>query len=125
MVEAAPSPSFKMSRATRLLEFLIVAFDPPSQLGNVDELTERDVLRTRRQPIFDRLLLAIRPFRQYPYPRPSAGMPVIPMRDRNEPTGKSRGQLLPRRFPLRDTTLLTIWQGRSKLLDRGGFVLVI
>ena len=44
MVEAAPSPSFKMSQPDLLLEFLIVAFDPPSQLGNVDELTERDVL---------------------------------------------------------------------------------
>jgi len=64
MVEAAPSPSFKMSQANLLLEFLIVAFDPPSQFGNVDELMERDVLRTRRQPIFDRLLLAIRPFNQ-------------------------------------------------------------
>ena len=45
MVEAAPAPSFKMSQPDLLLEFLIVAFDPPSQLGNVDELTERDVFR--------------------------------------------------------------------------------
>jgi hypothetical protein len=43
MVEAAPSSSFEMSQPDLLLEFLIVAFDPPSQLGNVDELTERDV----------------------------------------------------------------------------------
>ena len=64
MVEATPSPSFKISQADLLLEFLIVAFDPPSQLGNVDELTERDVLRKRRQPIFDRLLLAIGPLNQ-------------------------------------------------------------
>src|SRR6516165_9753501 len=49
MVEAAPTPSCKMSQPDLLLEFLIVAFDPPSQLGNVDELTERDVLRKRRQ----------------------------------------------------------------------------
>src|SRR3954464_3007924 len=65
MVEAAPAPSFKMSQPDLLLEFLIVAFDPPSQLGNVDELTERDVFRKRRQPIFDRLLLGggwVRPF---------------------------------------------------------------
>src|SRR5215471_4485337 len=68
MVEAAPSPSFKMSQPDLLLEFLIVAFDPPSQLGNVDELTERDVFRKRRQPIFDRLVLAIGPFNQQPPP---------------------------------------------------------
>jgi L,D-transpeptidase catalytic domain len=98
MVEAAPSPSFKMSQPDLLLEFLIVAFDPPSQLGNVDELTERDVFRKRRQPIFDRLLLAIGPFNQQPL-RPTVGEPVIPMRDTNAHTGKSRGQLLPRGFP--------------------------
>src|SRR5215467_6908035 len=79
MVEAAPSPSFKMSQPDLLLEFLIVAFDPPSQLGNVDELAERDVLRKRRQPIFDRLLLAFGPFNQQPLLRPTVGEPVIPV----------------------------------------------
>ena len=48
MVEAAPSSSFEMSQPDFLLEFLIVAFDPPSQLSNVDELTERDVFRKCR-----------------------------------------------------------------------------
>jgi hypothetical protein len=37
MVEAAPTPSFKMSQPDLLLEFLIVAFDPPAQLGNVEQ----------------------------------------------------------------------------------------
>ena len=90
MVEAAPSPSFKMSQPDLLLEFLIVAFDAPSQLGNVDELTERDVFRNRRQPIFDRLFLAIGPFNQQPLLRPTVGEPVIPMRDTNAHTGKMR-----------------------------------
>ena len=94
MVEAAPSSSFEMSQPDLLLEFLIVAFDPPSQLGNVDELTERDVLRKRRQPIFDRLLFAVGPFDQQPLLRPRVGKPVVPMRDTNAHTGKSRGQLL-------------------------------
>src|SRR3979490_2154981 len=125
MVEAAPSPSFKMSQANLLLEFLIVAFDPPSQLGNVDELTERDVLRTRRQPIFDRLLLPLRPLNQYPLLRPTVGKPVIPMRDPNAHTGKSRGQLLPRGFPPCDRTPGTLWQGQRKPLDRGGVLPVI
>ncbi len=51
MVEAAPSPSFKMSQPDLLLEFLIVAFDAPSQLGNVDELTER------RKPVIAYILI--------------------------------------------------------------------
>jgi hypothetical protein len=59
MVEAAPSSPFKMSEPDLLLEFLIVTFDPPAQLGNIDELTKRDVSRKRRQPIFDRLLRGV------------------------------------------------------------------
>src|SRR5262249_38276150 len=125
MVEAAPSPSFKMSQPDLLLEFLIVAFDPPSQLGNVDELTECDVFRKRRQPIFDRLLLAFGPFNQQPLLRPTVGEPVIPMRDTNAHTGKSRGQFLPRGFLPYDRAPGTLWQGQCKLLDRGRLVLVI
>src|SRR5258708_2221739 len=109
-VQAAPAPSFKMSQPARRLRFLIVAFAPPSQLGNVDELTERDVFRKRRQPIFDRLLLAIGPFNQQPLLRPTVGEPVIPMRDTNAHTGKSRGQLLPRCFPPFDRAPRTLSQ---------------
>src|SRR6516164_541911 len=68
MVEAAPSPPFEMSEPDLLLEFLIVTFDPPAQLGNIDEPTKRDVSRKRRQPIFDRLLFAVGPFDQQPLP---------------------------------------------------------
>jgi hypothetical protein len=43
MVEAPPSPPFEMSQPDFLLEFLVVAPDPPSKLGNINELTERDI----------------------------------------------------------------------------------
>src|SRR5258705_3493656 len=99
MVEAAPAPSFKMSQPDLLLEFLIVAFDPPSQLGNVDELTERDVFRKRRHPIFDRLVLASGPFNQQPLLRPTVRQPGIPLRDTNAHTGKPSGRPIPRSFP--------------------------
>src|SRR5262249_2652468 len=125
MVEAAPSPAFKMSQPALLLEFLIVAFDPPSQLGNVDELAERDVLRKRRQPIFDRLLLAFGPFNQQPLLRPTVGEPVIPMRDTNAHTGKSRGQFLPRGFPPYDRAPATLCQRQSNLLDPAPLLLLI
>src|SRR5262249_5350057 len=110
MVEAPPSPSFEMSQPDLLLKFLIVAFDPPSQLGNVDELTERAVFRKLRQPIFDRLLLAIGPFNQQPSLRPTVSEPVIPMRAPNAHTGKSRGQLLAHSFPPYDRVPGTLWQ---------------
>jgi hypothetical protein len=111
MVEAAPSPPFKMPEPDLLLEFLIVALDPPPQLGNVDEVTEHDVFRKSRQPIFDRLLLIVGPFDQQPLLRPAVGKPVIPMRDTNAHTGKSRGQLLRGAFSPCDLAPSTLWQG--------------
>jgi hypothetical protein len=123
MVEAAPSPSFKMSQPDLLLEFLIVAFDPPAQLGNVDEPTKRDVFRKRRQPIFGRLLLAFGPFNQQPLLRPTVGEPVISMRDTNAHPGKSRGQLLPCGFPPCDRALGTLWQGHASFLTEAGLCL--
>ena len=71
MVKAPPSPPFEMPEPDFLLEFLVVAFDPPTELGNINELTERDFFRKRRQPIFDRLVLAIGPFDQQPLLRPT------------------------------------------------------
>ena len=56
--------------------------------------------------------------------RPTIGKPVIPMRDTNAHTGKSRGQLLPSGFPPCDRMPGTLWQGQRKLLDRGRFVLL-
>ena len=37
MVEAAPTAAFKVVKAGLLLEFLVVAFDAPAQLGKIDE----------------------------------------------------------------------------------------
>jgi hypothetical protein len=64
MVEAPPPPPLEKPQPDFLLEFLIVAFDPPPKLGNIDELTKRDAFWKRRQPIFDRLFRAIWPFDQ-------------------------------------------------------------
>jgi len=41
MVEAAPSSPFESPEPDFLLEFLIVALDPPAHLGNINELPER------------------------------------------------------------------------------------
>src|ERR1035441_10110506 len=64
VVEAAPSSPFEMSQPDLLLEFLIVALDAPAQLGDVDQLAEGDVFRKGREPVFGRLVLALRPLDQ-------------------------------------------------------------
>ena len=70
MVKAPPTPPFEMPEPDFLLEFLVVAFDPPTELGNINELMEHDLFWKRRQPIFDRLFLARGPFDQQPLLRP-------------------------------------------------------
>src|SRR3982074_1095739 len=94
MAEAAPSSPFEMPEPCVLLEFLIVALDPPAHLGNINELPEGVVSWKRREPVFDRLLLTIGPFDQEPLLRPGVGAPVIPVCNTNAQAGKSRGQPL-------------------------------
>ncbi len=45
VMEAAPSAPFIVPQSNLLLELLIVAFDAPSQFGDVDQIAERDVFR--------------------------------------------------------------------------------
>ena len=64
VVEASPAAPLVMSKAEFLLEFLIIALDPPAQLGQVDQPLEGDVIGKGGEPVFGRLLLARRPNRR-------------------------------------------------------------
>ncbi len=44
MVEASPAAALVMSKAEFLLEFLVIALDPPAQLGQIDQPLEGDVV---------------------------------------------------------------------------------
>ena len=44
-MKAAPSASLEVPEADLLLEFLIIPFDAPSELGLVDEIDELGVIR--------------------------------------------------------------------------------
>ena len=43
MMKAAPTSSFIMAEAEFLLELLVVPFDPPAQLGEIDQFGEGNV----------------------------------------------------------------------------------
>jgi len=45
MVKAPPATAFVVIQPNLLLELLIIALDPPAQLGQVDQPLERDVGR--------------------------------------------------------------------------------
>ena len=66
MVKAAPSAAFVVAEPNLLLEFEIIAFDPPAQLGQIDQALERDVGWQRGEPVVVRLGFALRPLDQQP-----------------------------------------------------------
>ena len=55
VVEAPPTPAFKVSKPDLLLKLLIVALDAPAQFRCVDQITKGDVFRKGRKPVFGRL----------------------------------------------------------------------
>ena len=79
VVEAAPTAAFKVVKPDLLLELLVIAFDTPTQLGEIDKTGQADVGRQARQPVFCRLLLAFGPFDQESFFRPRrAAVEVAP-----------------------------------------------
>ena len=66
MVEAAPPSPLIMAKSELLLEVLVIAFDPPAQLGQIDQTGECDVVGQAREPVFGRLRLVLRPFDEQP-----------------------------------------------------------
>ena len=90
MVEATPATPFLVTEPDLLLEFLIVTPDAPTQLGQIDELREADVLRQRGEPVFAWLCFALRSFDQKPLQRQLLGDPfVVP--DADTHTREARG----------------------------------
>src|SRR5258708_36167425 len=91
MMEATPSPTFKMPEADFLLELLIVALDAPTQLGEVDQAMKGDVHGKRRQKGFGRLGLVLGPLDQEPFFRARLVAPVVTLPDTHPHPRKARG----------------------------------
>ena len=62
MVKASPASTFIVIEAQFLLEFLIVALDPPAQFGSFHEPREGCIRRQGREPVFGRRAFVLRPF---------------------------------------------------------------
>src|SRR5258708_913498 len=92
VVEAPPTAPFVISKAEFLLEFLVVALDPPAQFRQIDEAVEGDVFGHSGEPIFDRFGLALGPLDQQPLLGARRGAPSVAMRRACPHAGKARGQ---------------------------------
>src|SRR5208282_1440222 len=66
VVEPAPPAPFIIAEAEFLLQLLVVALDPPSQLGEIDQTRKADRLGQRGKPILGRLGFSVRPLDQQP-----------------------------------------------------------
>src|SRR6266436_8136320 len=125
MMKASPSAAFEMPEPDLLLELLIVALDPPAQLGEVDQTMQSNVLGEGREPVFGRLLLAFGPLDQQPFFRAALAAIEIAPRGANPHTGKARGQLLVRTLSPRDCAPGALRQAECEFLDRDRLMLGI
>src|SRR5260370_4352406 len=98
MVKATPSPTFKMPETDFLLELMIVALNAPTQLGEVDQTVEGDVLGKRRQPVLGRLVLVLGPLDQQPFFRARLVAPLVTPRGTHAHPREARGHGFRRTF---------------------------
>src|ERR1700733_14051481 len=92
MVEAAPSAAFIVAQSHFLLQFEIVALDPPAQLGKIDHAFEPDVGCHRGKPVVIRFSCALWPLDQQPLHLGGFAPAGIVVRRADPPPGKPRGQ---------------------------------
>ncbi len=90
MVEAAPAAALVMAKAEFLLEFLVIALDPPAQLGEIDQAFERGVIREVGEPVLGRFPLVRRPFDQQPFFGARLGQGLVAVGGAHPHPGKTR-----------------------------------
>src|ERR1700686_5820512 len=92
MVEPSPSSPFIMAQSKFLLQVLVIALDPPAQLGQIDQAAERDIVGQGPQPVFGRLLFVLRPFNEQPFFGTRLGEAFITMGGAHPQPGEARAQ---------------------------------
>ena len=103
-----------------LLELLVIPLDAPAELGLVDEVSQRRILRQGGEPIFGRLVLALRPLDQEPFLGPRCGAPIVSVRRPEAEGGESEASAA--LVPSRQVTVRQAVSGRvcaSALAESG------
>ena len=80
MMKPAPTSSLEMPQTQFLLQFFVVAFDDPTQLGQADQVREFRFRRQGGQPILRGFGFSLRPLDEQPFLRARFGALLIPMR---------------------------------------------
>lgn len=90
MVEAAPAPPFEVVQPELVFEFLVVALDPPAQLGQADELGAGQRRRQRGQPVLRGGRFPVWPLDQQPLFRSWRRAPLVAVRGSHADGGEPR-----------------------------------
>ena len=91
-MEAAPAAPFIVSRTQFLFQLLVIALDPPTQFGQIDQAIEEHVRREGGQPVLGGLGLTLGPFDQQPFLVPRLGPSRATMGGPHPNPGKARCQ---------------------------------
>ena len=67
VVKAAPAAPFVIAKTDFLFELLIITLNPPSQLGEINQILKADIPGQSGKPIFGRLGFSWRPLDQQPF----------------------------------------------------------
>ena len=123
MMKSSPASPLEVSEAEFALQFLVVAFDAPSQLNDVDENRERRVLRQGREPVFRRLHVTLGPFDDKPFDGMWLHEFVIARRRPDTHGGEARRQGLVGAFTPLDVVPGLGGQADRKVFRRDGSML--
>jgi hypothetical protein len=105
MMKAAPAAAFVVTKAEFLLQLLVIAFDPPTQLGLPDEIAQTDVSGQGGEPVFHWLFFVSGPFDETPLLVSDGGPPIVTVRRADTHGGEagSEGRVA-QRAPARKST---------------------
>src|SRR5580698_3176245 len=93
MMKPAPTSSLEMPQPQFLLQFFVVAFDDPTQLGQEDQVPEFCFRRHGGQPILGGFGFSLRPLDEQPLFRTRFCTLLIPMRRTDPDRGEPRAEL--------------------------------
>src|ERR1700731_4161645 len=123
VVEAAPPAPFIITKPEFLLQLLIIAFDPPSQLCQIDQTIEGGIFGQSGKPIPGRLGFVFRPLDQEPLFSAQLAQQVVAMRRPHSPPGKARGEPIRGSLAPSDRLPRLLRQAEGECLDRGWLVM--
>src|SRR5690606_6476842 len=118
VMKATPAASLVVIEPELLFELLVITLDAPTHLGGVRQVLHCRGRRQCRQPILQRLRIALRPLDQQPLFLMRRVAPVVTVRDTYTRCRKARAQRAIRAFSPSDAAPRPRGQRQRQFLQR-------